>query len=583
MTGPRDDTLAGRVLDGRYRLEARIGGGGMGEVYRGRHLMMDQRVAIKVLHPDMAADPVATKRFVREAKATFRINHPSCIRVTDFGATDDGLLYLVMEYLDGRSIQDELRVDGPMDPRRVVHITRQVCEALDCAHGIGLIHRDLKPGNIMLVHRGQDLDTVKVLDFGLAKVLTGPDGALTAAFSMSPLTRQGMVFGTPEYMSPEQATEEPLTALTDIYSLGVVMYEMLTGEVPFDSESFMAVLTMHVREPPQPPSLRRPDLVIPGPLEAVVLQCLAKEPQDRPAGARALSAMLAEIARLQNELSAPQARVSTQVASSSTVDLDAQAVSTAAAAAMVQASGMSAHSIRELGMAETMMLNQSAHHQANAPAADGSVARRHAAAGTVHGAPALVTSPARPGPRRSRTFWALGSGALILGTVAIAVVGAMLPSSPDTSQIREQVTEIEAIPSVQAGPAALLPDASATAMVADPSDSADEAPADAAPADAAPEHESRPSSSATARGTARRVKAHIAAAERARRAGNQLRQMAEADSALRLAPDSRDAAYLFGDALVHSDKARGCNYLRQARRLRKARQAYGAAGCGRTD
>jgi hypothetical protein len=283
--------------------------------------------------------------------------------------------------------------------------------------------------------------------------------------------------------------------------------------------------------------------------------------------------MLAEIARFQGELTAPQARVSTQVASSSTVDLDAQALRAAAATAAVAAStpAMSGNSISEISLAETVMMNQSAIHQTSGGA--------------------LVTSPvkARPAPRRSRTSWALGGGALVLGAVAIAFIGATLQRSSTTLQTTVQEPEIKSILPVRARPeAALLPDAGVAVTAAVPG-----GPADAAPADASSGHEARPSpgpspgtapgTSTPATATARRVRSHIASADRARRAGNRLKQMAEADSALRLDPDSREAAYLFGDVLVHSDKARGCKHLRQARRLRKARQAFEAAGCGRTD
>ena len=247
--------------------------------------------------------------------------------MSDFGVDNGELLYLIMEYLDGRTVHDDISFDGPMAPKRVAHIARQVCDALDCAHHKGFIHRDLKPENIMLVSRDRDSDFVKVLDFGLAKLMTGPDGVRTKGISVSPLTRKGMVFGTPEYMSPEQASDLELTPSTDLYSLGVVMYEMVTGKLPFEGENFMLILAQHIQDTPVSPAARRPDLAIPPELDRLIMQCLAKRRRDRPADANALSARLLE---LEASLDTKSSRLPSQVASSSTVDLDAMAVRQAA-------------------------------------------------------------------------------------------------------------------------------------------------------------------------------------------------------------------------------------------------------------
>lgn len=260
-----DDELLGATLDGRYRIEARIGAGGMGTVYRARHLMLGERVAIKVLRPDAGEADEAARRFVREARSTFRVDHPHCVRVTDLGATG-GLLYLVMEHLDGRTARRELEVDGALAPVRVAHVAAQVCSALAAAHDLGLIHRDLKPDNLMLLRRGADADFVKVLDFGLAKMFD-PDGALATALSLSPLTREGLVFGTPEYMSPEQLVGNKVDHRADIYSLGVVFYELLTGELP--------------HEDLKPPSSRTRRIQIDVRLDEVVLRALEKMPERR--------------------------------------------------------------------------------------------------------------------------------------------------------------------------------------------------------------------------------------------------------------------------------------------------------------
>jgi serine/threonine protein kinase len=247
------DPLLGRTLDDRVRIEARIGRGGMGDVYRARHLFLDQAVAIKVLAEHRASEPDATRRFVREAKSSFLLDHPHCVRVTDLCATSDGLLYLVMEYLDGRTVGEELDVDGAMAAARALHVARQVAEALGHAHHKGLAHRDLKPDNIMLIARDGDPDFAKVLDFGLAKAFDD-NIARAAAVSISPLTRDGLVFGTPDYMSPEQAIGGDAGPAADLYALGAVLYHMLTGAPPFVGASPMEVLTHHVRTTAEAPS-----------------------------------------------------------------------------------------------------------------------------------------------------------------------------------------------------------------------------------------------------------------------------------------------------------------------------------------
>jgi serine/threonine-protein kinase len=315
------DALVGAVLDGRYQIEARIGKGGMGAVYRATHAMLGERVAVKVLSPDLAADPDATRRFVREARGTFRIDHPNCIRVSDFGW--DGahrVMYLVMEYLDGRTVGDEIGVDGPIAAQRVIHMMVQTCAALDAAHAAGMVHRDLKPDNLMLFRRGDDPDYVKVLDFGLAKLFE-PDSAGTTMFQLAKVTQEGTVFGTPEYMSPEQATGQPLDPRSDIYSLGCCMYEMLTGVLPFRGANVLATLSKQVREPAVPPAQRRPELGIPPAVDALVMACMAKKAAERPQSARELAAHLEALA----QAPARPSRLPRQVSKAPTVDLTDEA------------------------------------------------------------------------------------------------------------------------------------------------------------------------------------------------------------------------------------------------------------------
>ena len=285
---PAADPLVGRVVGGRYRLVERLGQGGMGTVYRARHTLMDKPVAVKVLRAELATDGEAVARFHREARSASKLDHDHCIRVTDFGQSDDGLLYLVMELLDGVSLGHLVR-KGPIPAGRAATLGVAIAEALMHAHGEGVIHRDLKPDNVYLARGRRGREIVKVLDFGLAKLVA--DGTLGPS-----ITRDGTVFGTPEYMAPEQAEGEKLDGRTDLYALGIMLYQMVTGDVPFRSGNFVALLTKQVQEKPVPPRVRRPDLDIPVGLEAVILRCLAKRPADRFPTAQDLADALAPFA-----------------------------------------------------------------------------------------------------------------------------------------------------------------------------------------------------------------------------------------------------------------------------------------------
>ena len=312
--------LVGQILDGRYRIEALLGHGGMGAVYRATHVHLEQRVAIKVLRPHLAGDPVAARRFAREAKATYQLSTPHAVDVADFGVTEGGLVYMAMEYLDGRTVHDELAVDGALAPARALRIAAQVCDALDAAHRLGFLHRDIKPDNVMLIRRGADPDFVKVLDFGLAKLIEGAGGG---ALSVAALTQRDMVFGTPEYMAPEQAMGHALDGRADLYAVGATLFEMLTGRPPFADPSPMKLLAMHVRQPPPALAAARPDRGFPAPLEALVARCLAKSPDGRPASAGALAAELRAIVPL---CAGGGSRVPAALAASQTVDVDARDV-----------------------------------------------------------------------------------------------------------------------------------------------------------------------------------------------------------------------------------------------------------------
>ena len=295
-----EDPLAGRVLSGRYRLMEVLGRGGMGAVYRAHHILMDKPVAVKVLRSELASDPEAVARFHREARSASRLDHEHVIRVTDFGQTDDGLLFLVMELLDGSNLAVLLR-GGPLPWRRAAIIARDIALGLAHAHELGVVHRDLKPENVVLVKRGKSRQLIKVLDFGLAKLVKGP-GALDSENpedrddpQAKSLTQTGVVFGTPEYMSPEQAEGRPLDARADLYALGVVLFQMVSGKLPFTASSFVALIAKTVTDPAPLPTTLSPQIEIPDELEALIMRCLEKSPDRRPQSADEVAEALDEL------------------------------------------------------------------------------------------------------------------------------------------------------------------------------------------------------------------------------------------------------------------------------------------------
>jgi serine/threonine-protein kinase len=261
------DPLLGKVIAGRYRLESQLGEGGMGVVYRARHVLIDRVVALKLIRPDLRGETHLRAWMVREARAANRVDHAHIVDIHDVGETEDGELYLVMEYLIGDSLSSQI-AKGPMPIARAVDILEQMTAALARAHDLGVVHRDLKSDNIMVTARGGRKDFVKILDFGLAALTRDPR-----------LAPKGAVFGTPEYMSPEQARGEDAIASSDLYALGVLFFEMLTGRLPFRSGDRDELLEMQRKAKPPTPRKYRPE--IPEQAEKVILKLLEKEPEER--------------------------------------------------------------------------------------------------------------------------------------------------------------------------------------------------------------------------------------------------------------------------------------------------------------
>lgn len=291
-SGPRVDPLIGRDIADRFQIYKKIGAGGMGAVYRARQKGMDRDVAIKVLLRELTDNETVLRRFHIEALAVSKLRHPNTIQIFDFGETADGLLYIAMEFLEGKPLQRILKDEQQVSVRRGLNIALQMARSLREAHSKGIVHRDLKPDNVVLETVGEETDFVKVLDFGVAKLAEG-DG------QQKTLTKAGSIFGTPKYMSPEQSRGGDIDARSDVYSIGVMLYELVTGRVPFDAENPLGILIKHIQELPPTFQEVRPDLVIPGEVEDFVMRTLEKDPALRPQTAEAV---IREIEKLMAEL-----------------------------------------------------------------------------------------------------------------------------------------------------------------------------------------------------------------------------------------------------------------------------------------
>ena len=269
----RLDPMPGRVIGGNFRIDKLIGAGAMGNVYKALQVSLNKPVAVKILHHHLHRDERLVARFKREAKSASLLNHPNSIQIIDSGEDSDGTLYIAMELLTGRDLAQVIRDDFPLPLLRIGRIMSQVFNALDEAHAQGVIHRDLKPSNIMLIERRGEKDFVKVCDYGIAKATLGDGEDDRSAM----LTVQGLVCGTPEYMSPEQARAEPLDGRADLYSAAVILYQLVTGDIPFRAGTAMGIISRHLAEPPEPPSRRRRDLNIPAGVDQIVLRGLEKD------------------------------------------------------------------------------------------------------------------------------------------------------------------------------------------------------------------------------------------------------------------------------------------------------------------
>ena len=293
MTDQADPALIGRTVANKFVVERYLGGGSMGSVYLARQQALDKLVAIKILHPSLAHEANLVARFHREAKAASRLDHPNSMRVIDFGEESDGLLYIAMEYLEGRDLYRVIQEDWPLSDERIVDIIGQALAALAVAHEMGVIHRDLKPENIMVLRtkddEGKDADLVKVCDFGIAKIMETDDTGKGVSIG-DKLTSFGVVVGTPEYMSPEQARGEKLDTRSDLYSVGAMLYQLLTGRVPFTGDGAIAVVIKQASEMPAPPETIFPD--VHRGLAAVCMRALAKNREERFQTARELRAAL---------------------------------------------------------------------------------------------------------------------------------------------------------------------------------------------------------------------------------------------------------------------------------------------------
>jgi eukaryotic-like serine/threonine-protein kinase len=451
VEGVADDPLVGMTLDEKYRLDSRLGTGGMGTVYRATHLLIDRPVAVKVLNPRYVEDDAAQTRFRREARAAGRLQHANAVTVTDFGSTRDGLVYIVMELLEGKTLREVLAHDAPLDVARAVSVMLQISGAVEAAHHAGIIHRDLKPANIFIVQRKDAPPFVKVLDFGIAKLAAE---ALEDDDDPQTLTQVGAMIGTPRYMSPEQCEGASLTPAADVYSLGIILYEMLTGTTPFNGTTPIAIAIKHSSEPPRSP--REFVAAIPREIEAVVMHALEKRPEKRPEDAGAFH----------RELYAVAERLGLEHAGS----LSAPTIESLRSAGTETPSGRLVIDIERLRQSRAAA-SRVARPDESRPAGGETSSGAAVTATELKAAATGVDSPAPPisrmriffgmkptgaEPSRSRTGWLLaGAGvALVLAVGVVALTTSWFSGRGETaSKISETTGSVAAAPPpAEAGP-----------------------------------------------------------------------------------------------------------------------------------
>jgi serine/threonine-protein kinase len=622
--------LLGVTLDGRYRLDAVLGEGGMGSVFRATHLAMDRKVAVKLLKPHLTGDKIALERFSREARATLKVDSPHAVKVLDFGITPLGDYYMVLEYLDGRTVQRELEIDGPFAPPRVAHIARQALAALGAAHARGLIHRDVKPENLLLMRVGSDGDYTKILDFGVAKLMQGAGDPAQLA-----LTAAGMVFGTPEFMSPEQACGLPLDGRSDLYSLAATMFVMLTGTTLFEGTTPIEWLTHHVRTPAPPLAMARPELAAYPELDALLQRCLAKQRELRPETAAEMARLLADLepALARSPASAPPRTASRPgpIHPSGYVEVlrDPGSTLLPAVAPPPTAATPFAGPATE---SPSPLLRSVAGHGGRDSLASGARGIARAAADVDSPAATIATPDAAPRRSRRLALWLGGiTVASVIGVaIGLSVAGSESPqpasapastgrpgasSAARVDERREATGGRDpagfaggaggraprgidpAAPAVSgapgppvvavvtaSGPAPVRASSSGAAAPGGTGGSASAASPSPAPAPAAPGP--RPASPAhrpahTVAPLDPEIADHLREAEDAYRNHlAPLRQLAAADTVLRAEPGNLRARFLAGDALIKSgDIDNGCKYLARAKPLAAARTRARAAGC----
>lgn len=283
--------MTDRVISGKYKILSKLGEGGMGAVYRAEQISVERPVALKLLKPELSNVEGLVRRFNAEAKVAAKLNHPNTVTLFDFGQEGDGSLFIVMELVKGRSLRQLISSKGAVPVETSLFIAEQVCASLADAHEHGIIHRDLKPDNVMLTVRGRQDNIVRVLDFGIAKLRD--DGRTT----QNPMTQAGDLLGTPQYMAPEQIRGEKVDARTDVYAMGCMLYEMLTGKLPFTGKTVMAILGKHLTDAPEPMSKKRPGLAFPADLEQLILQCMQKDQEARPPSMEVLGDRIALMRR----------------------------------------------------------------------------------------------------------------------------------------------------------------------------------------------------------------------------------------------------------------------------------------------